>query len=505
MLVQDWLFPRLSELFNCHPIEQNGGEFPLSERMNKGLDDGRSGAGDLAKIKAEGEWFAALASLEEILLSQLSPSPAEVSDCQGLVLSGPGPVLSNGRLVALLQTGIFSLKALQNLALMPFQLEGAPQEVVKCPVMEFPLSPFDALNQEQFCLVFTSQFALLMVLGEDGSGLPAFHFSFEPEMVQRTWDNLRSRLLLSNCPHLGHLESIIRRFPPPTPDYRLVSNFSRRLLKNLPNLGMPTKHPSQPKERKTEPHLLASTTTVNPTGEVELLQALTHEIRTPLTTIRTLTRLLLKRAKVSPDVVKRLEMIDQECTEQIDRMDLIFRAVELETAKREVQLTSISLEEVLRESIPRWQRQAQRRNVLLDVVLPHKLPMIVSDPAMLDKVLGGLMEKFARSLPNGGKIKVKVTTAGNQLKLEFFCPCLQISNSLKALGQLLMFQPETGSLSLSLNVTKNLFQALGSKLTVRHHPEYGEVFTIFLPLGTNVGGNANQTNKLCSKNSSSSS
>ncbi|MCY7277683.1 MAG: ATP-binding protein, partial [Phormidesmis sp. CAN_BIN44] len=43
-------------------------------------------------------------------------------------------------------------------------------------------------------------------------------------------------------------------------------------------------------------------------------------------------------------------------------------------------------------------------------------------------------------------------------------------------------QPETGSLSLNLSVTKNLFQALGGKLIVRQRPERGEVFTLFLPL-----------------------
>jgi signal transduction histidine kinase len=45
-----------------------------------------------------------------------------------------------------------------------------------------------------------------------------------------------------------------------------------------------------------------------------------------------------------------------------------------------------------------------------------------------------------------------------------------------------MFQPETGSLRLNLNVTKNLFEAMGGKLVVRQGPEKGEVMTIFLPL-----------------------
>jgi signal transduction histidine kinase len=51
-----------------------------------------------------------------------------------------------------------------------------------------------------------------------------------------------------------------------------------------------------------------------------------------------------------------------------------------------------------------------------------------------------------------------------------------------------MFQPETGSLSLNLNVTKHLFQVLGGKLIVRQRPQEGEVMTIFLPLEvTNTG------------------
>ncbi|NEO64658.1 MAG: sensor histidine kinase, partial [Moorea sp. SIO4G2] len=49
-------------------------------------------------------------------------------------------------------------------------------------------------------------------------------------------------------------------------------------------------------------------------------------------------------------------------------------------------------------------------------------------------------------------------------------------------GQLLTFQPETGSISLNLNVTKNLFQALGGKLIVKQRPQQGEVMTVFLPL-----------------------
>jgi K+-sensing histidine kinase KdpD len=166
-------------------------------------------------------------------------------------------------------------------------------------------------------------------------------------------------------------------------------------------------------------------------------------------------------------------------------MDLIFRAVEWESKtnnQKAVELVPLCLEQLFQESIPRWQKQAQRRNLTLDFVLPQKLPRVVSDPTMLERMLTGLMENFTKNLPSGGEIKVKVSTAGDRLKLQFFPehPCH--NNPFKSLGQLLMFQPETGSLSLKLDVTKNLFNALGGKFIVKQRPKNEEVVTIFLPL-----------------------
>ncbi|WLT37219.1 hypothetical protein NON20_14750 [Synechocystis sp. B12] len=41
--------------------------------------------------------------------------------------------------------------------------------------------------------------------------------------------------------------------------------------------------------------------------------------------------MLLRRKDLSPEVLKRIESIDRECSDQISRMDLIFRATELES------------------------------------------------------------------------------------------------------------------------------------------------------------------------------
>jgi len=303
-------------------------------------------------------------------------------------------------------------------------------------------------------------------------------------------------------PHqVAPLDQQMQQFAPVAPNYERVMQFNRLLLEHLPDATeAPRPDRRQPRcddQPAAAPESEPSTTTTDTSPDVELLQAIAHEVRTPLATIRTLARSLLKRTDLPAVVVKRLEAIDRECSEQIDRFSLFFRAVELETSANRhsaMPLTRTSVEQVLKLSIPRWQQQASQRQLKLDVVMPETMPTVVSDPIMLDQALTSLIERFTRSLPAGSHIRVEVAPAGNQLKVQLQSqpedaanlgpnwPGHDLMSSAKSLGQLLTFQPETGSITLNLAATKNLFQALGGKLIVKQRPQQGEVMTVFLPL-----------------------
>ncbi|MDJ0510319.1 MAG: HAMP domain-containing sensor histidine kinase [Crocosphaera sp.] len=444
------------------------------------------------RLKAQGQWVSAIAALETLLLSHLSPQESD----KGLILSGPTPILCHPTLTQALHIGIFSLQLHKSERWQPFQLPGASSgchEQATPNIKELPLFPQDPLASEQFCLVLTSEFPLLMVLGENSLGLPAFQFSFDPDVIDQAWLTLRSRLTFVHHPQLCHWDELVQKFSPTAPSYQVVTEFSRLLLHYYPQISaiISRKNRDLLNLSETKNNLSCSNkipltpATVEEATDVALLQALSHEIRTPLTSIRTMTRLLLRNRELEPKMLRLLENIDQECSEQINRMELIFRATELKSKNQQnssVELVKTSLESLFHQCVPRWKKQAQRRNVNLDVGLPKKLPQVVSDPGMLDQVLTGLIEKCTRSLGGGGEIKVKVSTAGHQLKLQFKTASYHQNNPFKALGQLLMLQPETGSVSLNLDVTKNLFHRLGGKLIVRQRSQQGEIFTIFLPL-----------------------
>ncbi|MDJ1182259.1 sensor histidine kinase [Roseofilum casamattae] len=429
-----------------------------------------------SNTKAERSWCGAIAAVN-LLLDRTPDNP-------GLILAS-SPILTYSHLP--IATWLFSSAPSSHPT--QFQLPpatassklGSPCNATPTPG-RILLLPNDPLKTEQFALILTPNFSLLLVLETLVTGNLGFRFSFDPDVVTLAWDALRSRVMLTGtASDLQHLACLHGELPIVAPPYQTVSDFSQLMVQYLPE---PWVSPCETRAAKPAP--------VTPyAADLELLQAIAHEVKTPLSTIRTYTRLLLKRDRLPSKVLERLQAIDRECTEQIDRFDLIFRAVELETTSDKLtatHLTATSLIEVLQESIPRWQKQANRRNITLEAVLPQQMPMVVSDPTLLERVLANAIDNFTSSLPTGSRVQVKLTPAGDRLKLQLVCHDGQCQHSshlspFKALGQLLMFQPETGNLSLNFSVTKNLFEAIGGKLLLRQHPQQGTTMTMFLPMG----------------------
>lgn len=493
---ENWLLKQLSDVFNQPQLNTD-----VCCLKDFATSDEQAG-NNCQLLQINGQWFAAIAALED-LLSEITLSHPDKAQQLGVILTGPCPLLSQPIALERFYNCVFTPEAFTSLRLAHFQLPAAKQEtLIDSPLRELPLLPQDPIVTEKFCLVFTQEFNLAFLLGKDNANKPAFHFTFEPTTLQQLWSILRSRLILANSGELLDLEAKISQYKSYNPSYKIVTKFTTKLLKYLPQFtqAKPKKirqieticveeesqHISEKPLNLTVSHQAQTDNNTVNFQEMELLQALTHEIRTPLTTIRTLTRLLLKRKNLDPSIAKHLESIDRECTEQINRMELIFRAAELglQPLEKKFQLVTFPLEQLFTECIPNWEKQAKRRNVNLKVLLPNKLPKVISDPGLLNRVLTGVIEKSIRSLSRGGNLVLQVNVVGDRLKLEFRSECASVPHTFKSLGQLLMLQPETGGLSLNLQVTKNLFNLLGGKLTVRQKQEEGEVLTVFLPLNT---------------------
>ncbi|MEN9261173.1 MAG: HAMP domain-containing sensor histidine kinase [Thermostichus sp. HHBFW_bins_43] len=405
----------------------------------------------------------------------------------------------------------------------------SPESILTPGQTVIPLLPRDPLAEEPFLLVLTPVFSAVAAQGHHPhTQQVGMMISFDPEVVQRAWQSLEQRVQQGRPDRLPLWQSLAKHYPLMDPHVRVLARFSSLLLLgHLADLGsQPARLPPATTEVEASPEPRASAEKVeqleqripatssspqsappsssthdvssgqqNGLSEAELLRALIHEVQTPLSTIRTLASLILKRTDLPPRVREYAEKIDRECTEQINRFSLFFQATETVMPApearegRRLQLEPIALVDLVRQNLPRWQEQVERRGSRLDLDIPDELPDVVSDPKALEAVLFGMIDRIARSTPPGSHIRAQLVSAGDLVKLQvqvdttkggISSPATEAKPP-QAIGQLLVLQPDTGAVSLSIPVTQTLFRALGGYLTVRHRAHQGEVLNIYLP------------------------
>ena len=218
-----WLLPTLSEVIALNDPTWTIGASDSASDV-KPSSSQRSGSHvALRQLRAEREWYRAIAALNILLQQHLTiPNTAAYAAAQtvaqtfdsngdratsGMILSGPTPVFNHPQIVKQFATRTLAATSLDSPNWMPFQLLPAKAGTLASdhPLPVLPLLPGDPLAAEQFCLVMTPWFSLVMVLGETFTEEPAFLFSFVPEVVQQAWEAIRPRILLMTSHQVDRL------------------------------------------------------------------------------------------------------------------------------------------------------------------------------------------------------------------------------------------------------------------------------------------------------------
>ncbi len=447
----------------------------IQERMAEDVPAGRVDEPTVRRL-----WWAALDTLQNEILA-----PIDLTG--GLWLASPLPALYEPKLLDRLQGWVWAPDALKNLhtphvGLLPQSTCGSvlqenPTEV--CRYNRLPLRQAD--GDDPFLLIVTPEIQLALAL-QGKPGKRNLLMRSDPKTLRDLLAMLDLRLKDENLENaiqlrrtladLGQLrinENIERAFWP---------LLSARLAGMVPSLTIQT-HSDRS---------VAGQTDYSNDGELTLLEALTHEVRTPLATIRTLIRSLLRRKDLSELVVSRLKQIDSECTEQIDRFGLIFSAAALERQRPESsQLASTDLGRMLEMLHPVWSKQLERRGLTLHLDITPDLPHVLSDPQRLELMLGGLIDRNTRRLKAGGSLSLELRPAGQRLKLQFLSKAPMSkdadtdfleNHANSELGPVLSWNPVTGSLQLSQAATQRFLASLGGRLT--HRRDSG--LTVFFPI-----------------------
>ena len=139
---------------------------------------------------------------------------------------------------------------------------------------------------------------------------------------------------------------------------------------------------------------------------------------------------------------------------------------------------------MLEELAPTWEQQLHRRGITLLLDLSQNLPAVLSDPGRLEPMLGGLIDRSSRGLPQGAQLLLQLRPAGARLKLHLRShvtdhhPSAKEMERTAELGPVLSWNPGTGSLQLSQGATRRLLASLGGRLIQQRD----RGLTVFFPV-----------------------
>jgi len=438
------------------------------------------------------QWWAALATLQDDLLL---PQPS----LEGIWLAAPLPALYEPGLLQKLQGWVWAPSELDDLlpaasSLLPGNRRSSATELPSGGFQRLALAEEDGTDPLLLVITPSVQAALCLDGPPQARRLVV---RFDPQVLSAALSLINERLQSSDPEAAQALRRALQGLGSLRSDEQLVLRFWPRMAERLAAIA-----PSvtlQPLVHGGHEAASKSLSSKAISSELALLEALTHEVRTPLATIRTLIRSLLKRSDLPAIARQRLEQIDGECSEQIDRFGLIFLAAELQRQPGSGEplepdaLARTDLSHLLRQLEALWRRQLARRDLVLELQIEAGLPPVLSDPARLETMLGGLIDRFSRSLPSGSTVRLALQPAGAKLKLHLShdlspnpSPDLRgepdhqsdPGHHRELLGPVLSWNPATGSLQLSRQATQRLFERLGGRLTERN----GSGLTVFFPI-----------------------
>lgn len=448
----------------------------LRHRLAEGIPPGRCDEPAVRRM-----WWAALETLQQDLLMQ-DNGPG------GLWLAAPLPALYEPELLDGLQGWVWAPEDLARLVPVASMLPGTvrPQTTDDNGghFRRLPLDPEDC--RDPLLIVITPRVQLALAVHGPENARQLLMRSDAATLSDGL--ALIGRQLQLDAPAMAEqLQEDLQRLGPLHSDETLPQRFwprmAERLTSTAPSLTLQTVPTPSPRHAP-EPE------------ELGLLEALSHEVRTPLATIRTLIRSLIRRRDLPTVVMKRLRQIDAECSEQIDRFGLIFHAAELQRQPAESALARTDLGQILRSLEPVWADQLARRGVDLVLDLEAGLPTVLSDPRRLEPMLGGLIDRAGRGLPSGSQLRLLLTAAGARLKLQLLVQppgrrsetadaegSPQEQSPTEKVGAVLSWDPTTGSLQLSQQATRQLLASLGGRYRQRQDRE----LTVFFPVDADSG------------------
>ena len=225
----------------------------------------------------------------------------------------------------------------------------------------------------------------------------------------------------------------------------------------------------------------------------DFLATLAHELRNPLTPLRTGLS-VIGRAHRDPEVVIEQCTIMARQVQQLTRLvDDLLDVADVTRRGLPLAKTRIDLSTVVRTALDQIGMLVEDAQHDLTVTLPDQPIMLDADPVRLVQILTNLLSNAIKYTPRGGRIALLATREGNEARLSvrdsgLGLPPDKLGSIFEMFGQLDR-SLETGhkGLGIGLALARALASAHGGRITANSDGlGQGSEFNVWLPVATSV-------------------
>lgn len=220
----------------------------------------------------------------------------------------------------------------------------------------------------------------------------------------------------------------------------------------------------------------------------DFIATVTHELKTPLASMRVLVDTLLEgNYRDQNQVTEYLQLVARE-NERLSRLiDNFLTFSRMERNKQAFQMRSISPVSIARTAAQAVKTKFGRGHCCFELVAPDELPDIKADHDAMVTVLVNLLDNAYKYSRDDKRIKLTVT--GDDLSVRFSVSDNGLGIPRRALKKIFRrFYQVDRSLSrrtegcgLGLSIAKFIVDAHGGAIAVESKPGQGSTFTVTLP------------------------
>ena len=215
-----------------------------------------------------------------------------------------------------------------------------------------------------------------------------------------------------------------------------------------------------------------------------ILRAVSHDLRTPLATIKASVSSLRQGDVEWPDEVRDefLASIEDETDRLTSIVVNLLDLSRLQADELRPVLRPVSLEEV----VPAAVQSLGQRAAAVEIDLPLDLADVVVDPALLERVVANLVANSIAWSPPGSPVRVRANTFGGRVSLHV----IDHGPGIRPKDRSVVLQPfhrldDTGNpsgIGLGLAIADGLTRAMGGHLELRDTPGGGLTAVAVLPV-----------------------